>query len=241
MRKLFFSAVVLCLGFAGWAQTDTTRNVRLVSPMQLPSKDHFMIQFGGALWQNKPDSIRTGGFSRTFNMYVMLDFPFRTNPKFSIALGPGIATDHIFLDKQRAEIAGTTTSIRFRNMADTTHFKKFKVSTAFVEVPVELRFTGNPEFSNKSFKLAIGAKIGTMLAAWTKGKTLQNSAGNTVNDYIEKVKTKRYFNTTRLSVTGRVGYGNFSLFTSYALTPVFKEGQGPKMNTLSFGLTLSGL
>lgn len=241
MRKFLFSAFVLCLGFAAFAQTDTSRNARLVSPMQLPSKDHFMIQIGGAQWQNMPDSIRTRGFSRTFNMYLMLDFPFQTNPKFSVALGPGIATDHIFLDKQRAEIAGTTTSIRFRNMADTTSFKKFKVATAFLEVPVELRFTANPEFSSKSFKMAVGAKIGTMLSAWTKGKNLQNSAGNTVNDYTEKEKTKRYFNTTRISLMGRVGYGHFTLFTSYALTPVFKEGQGPKMNTLSFGLTLSGL
>lgn len=188
-----------------------------------------------------PDSIRTRGLSRTFNIYLMMDFPFQTNPKFSVALGPGIATDHIFLDKQRAEIAGTTTSIRFRNQADTTNFKKFKVATAFLEVPVELRFTSNPEFSSKSFKMAVGAKIGTMLGAWTKGKTLQNSGGNTVNDYIEKQKSKRYFNTTRLSLMGRVGYGNFTLFTTYALTPVFKEGVGPKMNTLSFGLTLSGL
>jgi hypothetical protein len=241
MRKLLFSAFVFCLGFAAFAQTDTSRNVRLVSTMQLPSKDHFMIQIGSAQWQNMPDSIRTQGLSRTFNIYLLMDFPFQTNPKFSVALGPGIATDHIFLNRQRADIVGTTANIRFRNLADTTHFKKFKVATAFLELPVELRFTSNPEFSSKSFKMAVGAKIGTMLGAWTKGKTLQNSNGNTVNDYIEKQKSKRYFNTTRLSLTGRVGYGNFTLFTSYALTPVFKEGVGPKMNTLSFGLTLSGL
>jgi hypothetical protein len=174
-------------------------------------------------------------------MYLMLDFPFRTNPKFSVALGPGFATDHIFLDKQNAEITGTTTSIRFRNLTDTNSFKKFKVATAFLELPVELRFTANPETGGKSFKIALGAKIGTMLAGWTKGKTLQNRNGNTINDYIDKEKSKRYFNTTRLSLTGRVGYGHFNLFTSYALTSVFKEGVGPKMNTLSIGLALSGL
>lgn len=239
--RVLFSALVLCLGFASFAQTDTSRNVRLVSPMQLPSNDHFMIQIGAATWQNRPDSIRTKGFSRTFNMYIMMDFPFRTNPKFSVALGPGLATDHIFLDKQNAEITGTATSIRFRNLSDTNSFKKFKVATAFLELPVELRFTANPEAGGKSFKVAVGAKIGTMLAGWTKGKTLQNRSGNTVNDYIDKEKSKRYFNTTRLSVTGRVGYGHFNLFTSYALTSVFREGVGPKMNTLSIGLALSGL
>jgi hypothetical protein len=209
--------------------------------MSLPSNDHFMIQFGAATWQNKPDSVNTGGFSRTFNMYVMLDFPFKTNPHFSVALGPGLGTDHIFLDKQIADISGNTTSIRFRRLVDSGYYDKYKVSTAFLELPVELRFTANPDNAGKSFKMALGAKVGTMLAAWSKGKELKNSAGNTINDFIVKEKTKRYFNTTRLAVMGRIGYGHFTLFGSYSLTPVFKEGVGPKMNTLSLGLTLSGL
>ncbi|MDQ3276817.1 MAG: PorT family protein [Bacteroidota bacterium] len=241
MRRILFSALILCFGVAASAQTDTSRNARLISPMSLPSNDHFMIQLGGATWQNKPDSISTGGFSRTFNIYVMMDFPFKTNPHFSVALGPGLGTDHIFLDKQIADISGTTTSIRFRRLADSSYFNKFKVSTAFLEIPVELRFSGNPEASGKSFKVALGAKVGTLLSAWTKGKELKNRAGNTINDYTDKEKSKRYFNTTRLSVTGRIGYGHFSLFGTYGLTPVFKEGVGPKMNTLSLGLTLSGL
>lgn len=241
MRRVIFSALILCFGFASFAQTDTTRNARLLSPMQVPSSDHFMIQLGAANWLNKPDSLNTGGLSRTFNIYVMLDFPFKTNPHFSVALGPGIATDHVFLDKYTADIAGTATSIAFRNVSDTNHFKKFKVSTAFLEAPIELRFTANPDANSKSFKVALGVKVGTMLSAWTKGKTLQDKLGNTLNDYIEKEKSKRYFNTTRFSLTGRIGYGHFTAFTSYALTPVFKEGVGPKMNTLSIGLTLSGL
>jgi hypothetical protein len=241
MRRVIFSALILCFGFVATAQTDTSRNTKLLSPMQVPSNDHFMVQIGGATWLDKPDSINTGGFSRTFNMYVMLDFPFKTNPHFSVALGPGLATDHIFLERQRADIAGATSSIRFFRPADSSYFDKFKVSTAFLEVPVELRFTGSPENNAKSFKMAVGAKIGTMFSAWTKAKELKNSAGNTTNDFIVKEKSKRYFNTTRISLMGRVGYGHFTLFGTYALTPVFKEGVGPQMNALSLGLTLSGL
>lgn len=241
MRRILFSALLLSFGVVAFAQTDTSRNTRLLSPMSVPSSDHFLIQFGGATWQNKPDSVSTGGFSRTFNMYIMLDFPFKTNPHFSVALGPGLGTDHIFLDKQIADIKGTTTSIRFTRLADSAYFDKYKVSTAFLEIPVELRFTANPEASGKSFKIALGAKVGTMLAAWSKGKELMNKGGNTVNDYVSKEKSKRYFNTTRIAATARVGYGHFALFGTYALTPVFKEGVGPKMNTLSLGLTLSGL
>lgn len=200
-----------------------------------------MIQFGGAAWQNKPDSIKTGGFSRTFNMYLMYDFPFKSSPKFSIALGPGLSTDNVFLDKMTAGITGTGSKIVFRNLQDSAHFKKYKVATAFLELPVELRFSSNPDADGKSVKAALGLRVGTMLAAWTKAKTLQNASGTTTNDYIEKEKSKRFFNTTRLSATGRLGYGHFSVFGSYAFTSLFKEGAGPQVNAVSIGLTLSGL
>ncbi len=241
MRRLLFSALFFCPALFAMAQSDTTGPVKIFRPVQARTKDHFMIQFGGASWQNKPDSIKTGGFSRTFNMYLMYDFPFKSSPKFSIAIGPGLSTDNVFLDKSTANITTTGSKVIFRNQKDTTHFSKFKVATAFLELPVELRFSSNPDADGKSVKVALGLRVGTMLAAWTKGKTLQNSSGSTVNDYIEKEKSKKFFNTTRISATARLGYGHFSLFGSYALTSLFKEGVGPQMNAMSIGITLSGL
>ena len=241
MRRILFSVFTLFLALAATAQVDTTTPVKIFRPMQTRSKDHLMIQLGSAMWQNRPDSIQTKGLSRTFNVYLMLDFPFKTSPKLSVALGPGFSTDHVFLDRRSADITSTSQAITFRNLSDTNRFKKFKVSTAFLELPIELRFTGNPEAVGKSFKAAIGVRLGTMLAAWTKGKTLENRNGNTINEYIEKEKSKRFFNTTRISGTARIGYGHFTAFASYSLTPLFKEGQGPDMNAMSIGLTLSGL
>ena len=241
MRRIIFSAFFICVAFAATAQIDTTTPTKIFRPMQTRSKDHLMIQFGGAMWQNKPDSINTGGFSRTFNVYLMMDFPFKTAPKLSVALGPGLATDHVFLDKMTAGITENSSTIRFRDLSDTTHFKKYKISTAFLELPIELRFSSNPDADGKSFKAAVGMKVGTMLAAWAKGKNLEDKNNNTVNEYIMKEKSKRFFNTNRISATARLGYGHFTLFGSYSLTSLFKEGVGPKMNAMSVGLTLSGL
>ena len=173
-------------------------------------------------------------------MYLLFDFPFKTSPKFCIALGPGLSTDHVFLDKSTANIT-TGSRVIFRNLKDTTHFKKFKVATAFLELPVELRFSSNPDASGKSFKAAVGLRVGTMLAAWTKGKNQESSSGSSLNDYIEKEKSKKFFNTTRISGRARIGYGHFTVFGSYAFTTLFKEGAGPQMNAMSIGLTLSGL
>jgi hypothetical protein len=110
-----------------------------------------------------------------------------------------------------------------------------------LEIPVEIRFTKNPLQSNKSFKMAFGVKVGTLLNAHTKGKTLQNKNGGTINTYVEKESNKRFFNATRISITGRVGYGNFSLFASYQVNNLFKDGVAPGIKPFQIGLCLSGL
>jgi len=52
---------------------------------------------------------------------------------------------------------------------------------------------------------------------------------------------KHYINTTRIAVTGRIGYGFISIDGSYQLTSFLKSGAGPTINPWSLGLTLSGL
>jgi hypothetical protein len=204
--------------------------------------DHFMIQFGVNSWTNMPDTINTKGFSRSFNMYLMYDLPFKTDPRFSVGLGVGVGGDNMFFDKTYIDISGKTTNrLSFKDVSDTTHFKKFKLATTYLEVPLELRFTSNPEHYNKSWKIALGAKVGTMVSAVTKGKTFQSSSGQTVNAYTQKEKAKRFFNSTRLAVTARLGYGIFNIFASYQINAFVKEGFGPDVKPMQIGLAISGL
>jgi hypothetical protein len=234
------------------AQTDTTNPaVTVTTPpakkdwskvnLSNRSGDHLLVQIGHDGWAGKPDSIRVKGLSRSVNVYFMIDFPFKTDPRWSVAIGAGVSSSNIYFDKTTVEIAGSSARLNFRNVADTNQFKKFKLSTNYVEAPLELRFAANPERSSGSFKVAIGAKIGTMVNAHTKGKNFQNKAGNSINSYTVKETSKRYFNSTRLSGTTRIGYGNFSLFGSYQITNLLKDGVGPVIHPYTIGLTLSGL
>ena len=247
MKKTLLAGFVLLTVITAQAQTDSTalpappKPARHNIDVSNRPGDHFLIQIGYDSWAKKPDSIHTKGFSRSLNVYLMFDFPFKTNPQFSVALGAGIGSSNIYFDKMEVDVAGTTKTLRFRNVADTTHFKKYKLVTAYLEAPVELRFTADPVNYNKSFKVAIGAKIGTLLNVHTKGKTLLSSANSTVNSFTLKQNSKRYFNGNRLCVTGRVGYGVFSLFGSYQVNSFIKEGAGPDIKPYSIGLTISGL
>lgn len=240
MRKIVFAIAAICLFSAAFGQDSTIRRI-IPTKKETPSNDHFMIQLGHLSWVGQPDSIKTKGIPRSLNIYVMLNFPFKTNPHWSVALGPGIASDNMVFDEMTVGIKERTSSITFNDVSDTSHFKRYKLSTNFLEVPVELRYRFNPDNDKKSVKMAIGAKIGTLLNAHTKGKTLQSSSDQTIGDYTVKESSKQFFSKQRLSVMGRVGYGPLTLFASYSVTPLFKEGLGPTVRPLSIGLTLSGL
>ena len=205
------------------------------------SNDHFMFQYGADTWTGTNDSVSPKGFSRFFNAYVMVDKPFKNNPRFSVGLGVGIGSSNMFFKNTYVDVKSTSNKLPFEKVDTVNHFKKFKLTTIFLEAPIELRFSSKPDQSNNSFKMALGVKVGTLLTAYTKGKTLLDKNGNTINDYIEKESSKRFFNSTRLAATFRVGYGIVSLFGAYQITAVLKDGTGPNVKPYSIGIAISGL
>jgi hypothetical protein len=241
MRKIVFA--VFAIGMmctAAMAQDSTLRKI-LPNKKEAPSNDHFFIQYGYLTWTGKPDSIKTKGLPHTLNIYVMLNFPFKTDPHWSVALGPGISSDNMIFDKMIVGIKESTPAVRFHDVSDTSHYKKYKLSTNYFEAPVELRYRFNPDNDRRSVKLAVGAKVGFLINAHTKGKTFESASNQTIGDYTVKELSKQFFSKQRLSVMGRVGYGPLTLYVSYSVTSVFKEGVGPAVHPLSIGLTLSAL
>jgi len=206
------------------------------------SNDHFMVQYGFDNWSGASDSISPQGFSRFFNAYIMLDKPFKTNPKFSVGLGVGIGSSNIFFDKTYVNVKSLSSTLPFTSVDSSDHFKKFKLTTVYAEAPVELRYSSNPENNNKSVKVALGVKVGTLLNAHTKGKTLENKSGTTLNNYIQKESSKKFFNSTRLAATARIGYGIFGIYGAYQITSFLKTGVGPaEIRPYSIGIYISGL
>ena len=205
------------------------------------ANDHLLVQLGYAGWVGTPDSIHQTGASKALNIYFMFDFPFKTSPKLSVGVGAGVGTDQIKFSKTYVAIKDQTTILHFVDQSDTSHFKRTKLATAYLEAPVELRYTSNPLNSDKSFKCALGIKVGTMLNAHTRYKDLQSSTGALLNSYVAKESSKKFFNTTRLCVQGRVGWGHFSVYGSYQISQLFKDGVAAVINPFSVGLTLSGL
>lgn len=241
MKKILLFACFIVFASAAMAQEEPVApKVKEKINLANRSNDHFLVQLGYTGWNGIPDTINKKGFSKSINVYFMFDFPFKTNPKLSMAFGPGIATDQILFGKTYVGIKDQTPGIYFTNQADTNHFKKTKLATAYLEAPIEFRYSANP-MTGKGLKLAIGVKVGTLLNAHTRNTKLENKSGQTLNDYVMKEASKRFLNKTRLSGMVRAGYGHVTLFGSYQFSPLFKDGLGPVVRPFSIGITLSGL
>ncbi len=226
---------------------DTVTKRKFLNKIDLSNRpnDHFMVQYGLDGWGSVPDSTKPSGFSRHFNIYVMIDKPFKDSRHMSLGIGLGIGSSNIFFGNKYVNLKSPTTTLPFTNVSTSAidHFSKFKLTTVFAELPVELRYAGNPVTPDRGFKAALGLKIGTLLNQHTKGKNALGSTGTTLygSKYIEKENNKRFINSTRVAATARIGFGNISIDGSYQITNFLKTGVGPNIKPYSIGITLSGL
>lgn len=245
MKKILLAMFSITVFTVSYAQNNDTKKKIDLSKIDLSNRanDHFMIQYGYDGWRNAPDSVNPSGFSRHFNFYLMYDKPFKANPHFSVGIGLGLGTSNIFFKNTYINLKSTAATLPFTNVSNSTHFDKYKLTTSYLEAPVELRFAGNPVTPDKGIKAALGVKVGLLLKAYTKGKNALDASGNTLygKNYIMKEQEKHYINSTRFAVTGRIGFGFISLDGSYQLTSFLKSGAGATINPWSLGLTLSGL
>ena len=242
MKKILSLSVCALFALSAIAQDNPEKTTGKKETINMANRanDHFLIQLGYTGWAGIPDTISKSGLSKSINAYFMFDYPFKTNPKLSIGFGAGVASDHITFTKTSVGIKEQTTIFQFTDKSDTNHFKKTKLATVYLEAPIELRFSAKPADGN-GFKAAIGIKVGTLINAHTRNTKFQSKSGTSINDYTMKEASKVFFNKNRLSAMARIGYGHFSLYGSYQLTTLIKDGAGAQIRPYSVGITLSGL
>jgi hypothetical protein len=233
-KRLAFAVLLASMPFTGFAQETDGKDTK--TTVQKPSRDFVMLQLTYNALADKPDSIKLKGFNRGINFYLCYDFPIAKS-NFSFAVGIGVSASNYYFKNQRAVYndTGSDAVVRFQ---DTTGFKKSKMGVLYVQAPFEFRFYGNKVNRNKGFKAAIGLQVGTLTGAHTKN-TYTIFGTNT--KAADKTNTKRYISPWNFAATARIGWGNFSLYGSYNLTPLYKEFQGPTMTPFALGICLTGL
>lgn len=232
MKKIFFTLGMLLASYSIFAQDAGNAAANKAMSSVAHSRDFLVIQLGYVGLNGTGASSIKSGFNRELNIALMYDIPLK-NSNFSLAAGLGISSTNIYLKDQALDLTSIGTT---PNFDETDVYKKFKLSTNYLEIPLEIRYRQVPENANKGWKVGVGLKIGNLVNVHTRSvQTINNSK------HIEKESNKSMFNTWRFQGTARVGYGNFALYGTYTLTSIFKETGTYDIRPYSIGIALSGL
>lgn len=201
------------------------------------ANDHLLLQLGYCDFLNKNDSVSLKSVGRSVNAYFMMAFNDLVDPRFSLAAGLGFGTDNYYLNKQRIDLTNPNRGTFYTDTAD--DYRRSKLAMAYLEAPIEARYSSNPTNPNHAWKFAVGIKAGLLLSAHTKVKMLRDVNGLT--DYTLKYKDDHLFTPGRIAGTLRFGYGVISLFLQADITNYFKVDDGPAIRPYTAGITISGL
>jgi Outer membrane protein beta-barrel domain len=223
----------------------------------------FQLDFGFNRLTERPSDIKIGFWgSRTLNLYYFHDIRIGKS-KFSVHPGIGFGFDRYkFIDyKKSTTIGGRDTVVRrltptlvidqqgntdFLQSASLVYdandslksIKKSHLVTNFLDIPLEIRFSTNPYDPSRSFRVAIGGRVGFLINSHTKLK--YSDDGET-----KKIKDEQNFNLipVRYAATLRIGAGNFNVFCHYNLNPLFEKDKGPDRTSATnytIGISLAG-
>ncbi len=230
--------------FIGFAIISLSTLAQTEGTTQKPSKrgrpdipGTFSVEFGFNQAINKPDTLFETAFfgNRTVNIYYQGDFRIaQTNFSFHPGIGFGMER-YKFKNNHTLAYADNSDEVEIvpSPFANT---KKSMVIMNYLDVPLDFRFTLNPDDPNRSFNVSIGGRFGVLTGSHLKFKYRED--GET-----KKLKDKQNYNLNpiRYGISLKVGVGNFKAFGYYDLSTKFKKDLGPQqtdMTNIVFGISL---
>jgi len=241
MKNLCNILLLLLLSIPMLAQDLAAPADTLKSKKQNTSRDRLIFELSYDYWANKPNDISLKWYNRGIGTFVMYDFALYDD-NISVAPGVGISSNNYYHDAYISTdtsnntvllpIPSTTTSGR-----DVTYTRN-KLSTTYVEIPVEIRFRTNPDKFNKQFKLALGIRAGYCLNAHSKYKGT-DFISDGIRDIFRKELDLPNINQYRYGATVRIGYANFNLYGYYSLSTLFDTNKGPGIQPFSVGISFN--
>jgi hypothetical protein len=192
IKKYASIAILLTLAYGAIAQsTETTKKT---TRPDIPGT--FVLELGLNRLTEKPNNLKYGFWgSRSLNVYYQYDMRIAKS-KFSFHPGIGFSMERFKLIRSEGffsndtvsysnptlgyDANGNTAFIPAANYiydADTLgqidwsgsyRTKKSMLAMNFIEVPVEIRFSTNPDDPARSFKVGVGGRIGYLINAHTK-------------------------------------------------------------------------
>ncbi|MCI5056065.1 MAG: PorT family protein [Flavobacteriales bacterium] len=201
-------------------------------PIKGEVKDRVVFNFFHDNWLMDQDSVKVRWFSRGVSFTYFYDAQIGKSP-FSLAAGLGFASHNVFSNAKIQQVSNPDTNLtesysQFDVFSELENVKRHKLSTNYIDLPVELRFRSKPDARGNSWRFSVGARAGFLLDAHDKTK---------IGD--DKYKTFIFPNVNQWRFGGhfKFGYQRWGIFGYYALNNLFEKNQGVEVRPLSIGFT----
>ena len=231
MRKIscLFVLCLICTVVAFGQKTKTKKEKKLqTSPILF--KDRIVLDFFSSTWLGLNDDIKQKPVNFGFNGAFMFDLPVKKNHPFSFGLGIGVANHNLYSNAIWSIGASYTTITT--PVPDGISYRKNKITFTNINIPIEFRYRHH----RSGFKISAGVRVGVMADVHSKyfGAALDGSQDK---DLIKNYKMPNK-NKFPVEFTFKTGWKFVSVNVSYMVTKFFEEEKGPRINPISFGITL---
>lgn len=204
------------------------------------------LDIGMNMFQNSDYSVYNGeypdgifdlrsGKSLSWNLNFM-EFAFKNEKKtFGLVTGMGISLNDYAFDSpvtlRKENDYGMTVPVNI--LQENKSVKKSKLHVNYLTVPLLLEVKTPLRMGGSRLSLSAGAIGSLYLGSHTKYKYYDNTKEKTQGNY--------NINQWKYELTGRIHFGDFTVFANYSMTPLFETGQGPEIHPLTVGISFPNI
>jgi hypothetical protein len=176
---------------------------------------------------------------------------------FGLTSGLGFSLNNYYFSNSYMLIPDSLSLVAYKIVDEKGNAADMRVNKLYVgwlTVPVLFEYQTNPKIKANSFHVSLGVIGGIRLEAYQKMEFknadnmtyyLQDQNGKTVGTlYIdnkcERKHSEFHLNPFKLDATMRVGWSFLNFWTTYSISPMFLNNQGPELYPWTVGITLLG-
>jgi hypothetical protein len=196
---------------------------------ELYREDQFYVGINFNLLLNFPQDVSQNGLSYGLQGGFIRDIPLNEACTFALGIGLGYGFNSNYSNLRALEGGD---GIEYEILSDPDTYKRNKLATHLLEVPLEFRWRNSTRTTYKFWRIYSGFKFGYILGSRSKYVT---------NDFVDSFNNPDTENFT-YGLTLNVGYNTFNLHIYYGLNSLFEDGvNGPdgqqlEMNAVRVGL-----
>ena len=175
------------------------------------------------------------GKSLSWNLNLP-EFAFKNEAKtFGVVTGLGFSfNDYTLSDAytiQKKDGSGIIIPVPIDESTDDV--KKSKLHINYLTLPLFLEVKTPLRMGGSYLTLGAGVIGGLYLGAHTKYKYYDGDK--------EKNHSNFHINQWKYDITGRIGFGDVCVFVNYGMVSIFKEGKGPQIYPVQFGISFPNI